>query len=156
MFLWLPSFGFVERLVSCLLLEFISSVCLWACEPVVLGMCTLLGDKFSLFRIGVRMAVGQGYLPDADRNHEDPVLGCAAFLGSTRSQECPTWDRYWGGTDGLIYELRCVHTPGEQVFSGGIGVWNPVAKGQLQGTDGNQKDPVQGLNSIFVSFSTQC
>ena len=40
---------------------------------------------------------------------------------------------------------------GDQFSLGGIWVWGAVAQGQLQGADGNKKDPVPGCSLVPVS-----
>ena len=40
---------------------------------------------------------------------------------------------------------------GDQFSQGGIWVWRAVAQGQLQGTDGNQKNPVPSYCLVSMS-----
>ena len=53
---------------------------------------------------------------------------------------------------GLSLLQACVSVLlGDQFSPGGIWVWRAVAQGQLQGADGNQKDPVLDCSLVLVS-----
>lgn len=51
----------------------------------------------------------------------------------------PTWTRHWDSSGGLTCDVKFV-TPRRQTITRQIGVWRPMAQGQLLGTDGKLKN----------------
>lgn len=58
---------------------------------MVLGVSALLGDMFSLGRIGMQISVAQDQLQGADKKQKDHVPGCSMAPVSCGRQAGPIW-----------------------------------------------------------------